>query len=147
MTGQQPFRLDPQGPVGAYKTYAISAPVATHSRPATCEEAGCLNYHNGWITKVPVGSDLEDAIKASGRKWSYVAKVGPNHEYTFPAGTECFRSSTHRVPLDRPQLFVVRDGDWRGNDTGRSFRHSRPEHWVEDFAEHQDRIKTLHDRG
>lgn len=134
-------------PATAFKTYQIAAPVASHFRPASCEEAGCLNYHNGWITKVPLGSDLEDLVKQSGRHWTLRDQVGAEVAYHFPAGTTCFNVSTHKVPLERPALFVVRDGDHRGNPSGRVYRHTRPADWVEDFAEHQDGVATARNQG
>lgn len=147
MFGQQIQWPDQKAPVTAMKTYAVAAPVATHFRPASCEEVGCLNYHNGWITKVPVDSDLEDIVKRSGRKWQYRSVRAGVAAYTFAPGTACFNASTHRVPLERPALFVVRDGDHRGNPTGRQMQHTRPEFWVEDFAEHQQGIKDARDKG
>lgn len=147
MFEQMPNRLQPQMHVGGYKTYAISAPIATHTRPASCEEVGCLNFHNGWETRVPVDSELDGLVRASGRGWRSVVTEGGVNIYTFGPGTECFNSSSHRVPLDRPQLFVVRDGDWRGNDTGRVFKHDKPEHWVEDFANHQQKIADARNKG
>jgi hypothetical protein len=47
------------------------------------------------------------------------------------------------VPLERPELYVVRGGDWRGNPRGEVRRHSGPDSWVNDFAEHQDRIARV----
>jgi hypothetical protein len=67
--------------------------------------------------------------------------------FTFQPGTPCFRVSTHRVKTGRPELFIVRDGDWRGNPTGQHRRHTRPEFWVEDMSEHLDQIKQLRERG
>ena len=42
--------------------------------------------------------------------------------FTFEAGQQCF--TQHHVP-DRPQFFVVRDGDWRGNPTGQNRLHTK----------------------
>ena len=61
--------------------------------------------------------------------------------FAFTEGQRCCGSAEHRVQY-KPALFVVRDGDWRGNPTGRTRTHVRPEDWVEDFAEHQDSIST-----
>jgi hypothetical protein len=51
------------------------------------------------------------------------------------------------VPLERQPLLIVRDGDWRGNPTGRRRLHTKPEHWVEDFKEHQGKINDAIERG
>ncbi|MGD2042050.1 MAG: hypothetical protein PVJ28_00250, partial [Acidimicrobiia bacterium] len=129
------FRIDPVGPVSSYKTYEMVRPRATHSRPATCEEVGCRAFLGGWTTRVPAGSDLEAVMRGAGRTWSRSwAEPGGVTAYLFPPGTECFLSHEHRVPVDRPSIYRVRDGDWRGNPSGRYRMHTRPEDWVEDFS-------------
>ena len=65
--------------------------------------------------------------------------------FDFPPGQECF--DEHRVRVERPEIFVVRDGDFRGNPTRERRVHDSPDHWVEDFAEHQDQIAIQVDRG
>ena len=66
--------------------------------------------------------------------------------FTFEPGQDCF--AQHRVPLERDPLFLVRGGDWRGNPTGlQPYRHHRGEDWVDDFADHQDRIARQIERG
>lgn len=136
-----------QLPVTDVKSYEISAPVATHYRPATCEEVGCLPHRNGWETRVPVDSDFERTVRAQARRWASVRREGGEMVFTFAPGTPCFRESQHRVPADRPALFVVRDGDFRGNPTGRRRVHTRPEYWVEDFAEHQQTLADAQKKG
>lgn len=132
--------IQPNAPVTMYKTYQIAMPRQTHFRKATCEEVGCSNYKNGWITRVPSDSELEGIVRSSGRKWVTAIKEGAETVFTFAAGTICFQESQHAVPLDRPALFIVKDGDFRGNPTGRHKQHTRPEFWVEDFSEHLDNI-------
>jgi hypothetical protein len=51
------------------------------------------------------------------------------------------------VRLDRPELYLVADGDWRGNPTGRQRTHQNAADWVEDFGEHQLRIADQVERG
>jgi hypothetical protein len=145
---QKVFRLAPVGPPQAYKSYEIVRPRATHSRQATCEEVGCLAFQCGWTTRVPAGSDLEAAVRASGRQWlRAMAEPGGVTAYLFAPGTECFLSHTHRVPIERPSIYRVRDGDWRGNPSGRSRTHVRPEDWAEDFATHTDKITNELKKG
>lgn len=136
-------RFTPAGPAHAYKTYEIISPVSTHFRPGTCDEAGCLAQRHGWTTTVDESTDLgarqAHYIRSqSGRK--FVEERGPLTVFTFEAGQKCF--ATHQIPLDRPELYVVRGGDWRGNPLG-DVRHHRADTWTEDFAEHQDRIARL----
>lgn len=144
-------RIAPNLPVGAVKTYGIRAPLQTHWRPATCAEVECLAYQRGWRTTVDVRSEL-GARQAyyirmhSGRSFevSEVNELGMV-TFTFPAGQKCFQE--HRVPLERPQIFVVRGGDWRGNPRGEFRRHVRAADWVDDFAEHQDKLADRFTQG
>lgn len=134
------------------KTYEISAPVQTHYRPATCEEAGCLAHRHGWRTAVDVGSTLGAQQAAyirarSGRRFREEPGDGTIVYFAFEAGQACFASASHRVPLERPALFVVRDGDFRGNPSGRTRTHTRPADWVEDFAGHQQGLADAHNQG
>src|SRR5258708_39959331 len=54
----QPFWVPPALPAAAMKTYQISAPLATHWRPATCEEAECLAYLHGGQTSCDESTEL-----------------------------------------------------------------------------------------
>lgn len=65
--------------------------------------------------------------------------------FDFAPGQECF--SPHKVRIDKPEIYVVRGGDFRGNPTGDRRVHDRPEDWVEDFALHQDQVAAQQDRG
>jgi hypothetical protein len=65
----------------------------------------------------------------------------------FEAGQPCFPPAS-TAPLARPELYVVRDGDRRGNPRGTKARlHQRPELWQEDFAEHQQTLADAQQRG
>jgi len=146
---REPFRLEPKMPVRAYKTYAISSPLTSHTRPARCEEVNCPNYANGWVTKVdtaePLGvSQAKYITEQSGRHFK-TEIAGMFLVFTFPAGQQCF--AEHRVPLHREPLYVVRDGDHRGNPTGYQRRHTNAEHWVEDFASHQAELTKEIEKG
>ncbi len=65
--------------------------------------------------------------------------------FDFPPDQDCFEG--HKIRIDRPEIFEVRGGDWRGNPTRESRIHDRPDDWVEDFALHQDEIATRIERG
>jgi hypothetical protein len=141
--------LQPRLPVTAVKTYSIQSPLTTHTRPATCAEVDCPNYVHGWRVHVEaVGPALAHTARTAGARFRE-QHVSEGHTYlVFEAGQPCFGASTHRVSTDRPALFVVRDGDWRGNPRGTPARqHTRPEHWVEDFAEHQQTLADAQNRG
>lgn len=151
MFGQQPFRIPPAGPASAYQTFQIRKPRGPESeRPATCEEINCEAWHHGWVTRVPLGSDLEQAVRKSGRSWTDLVTDGVHMDFMFAPGTPCFRAGQHRVPVrpDLPQIFIARDGDWRGNPRGTQPRiHQRPEDWVEHAQEATAIVQERIERG
>jgi len=150
----QPFRFDPALPAAAYKTYAVQRPKSTHQRQATCEEVECPAWRDGWTTHVDVSTELgkrqaEYIAKKSGRRFHETTGFGDinngQREFMFPPGQQCFRE--HWVPLEMEPIYVVRDGDWRGNPTGRRRVHANGKEWVEDFAEHQDHVNDQLKKG
>jgi hypothetical protein len=142
-------RFEPALPPEHRKTYQILAPRGTHWRRATCEEAQCQNYLFGWRTIV--AADVADQVRSDLRRggWSFTEQAMPGGlaELSFPAGQRCFRFSQHTVRIDKPEVFVVRGGDWRGNPRGEVRRHAGPDPWVDDFATHQDGLRTRMDQG
>lgn len=144
--------IEPKLPPGAMQTYEIDAPLTTHWRTATCAEVECAAYLQGWTSDVPPDSAGEARIKQiydaeirSGKVTTSKTSEGFTR-YHFPAGTACFRRIWHKLPLERDAIFTVRSGDWRGTDgVIRTFKNG--EEWVDSFANHQDRIKQLIDRG
>jgi hypothetical protein len=146
----QPFRLQPALPVTAYKTYQVLMPKSTHTRPARCEEVECAAHQRGWVTRVDVTTELGQAQaryirNQAGRAFTTAQLPGNIVAFQFPAGQQCF--AEHRVSLERPALYVVRDGDWRGNPTGRRMQHASDRDWVDDFGEHQLNLKDRIERG
>jgi hypothetical protein len=133
-----------------YKTYRLSAPLATHFRDATCQEVDCGAYANGWRTTVDVSTDLgrkqANYIRLLSARAFTVVETGTLVEFTFPAGQTCF--AQHKVPLERDVTYRVVGGDHRGNPRRESFTHTSPGSWVDDFATHTERIsKILAERG
>lgn len=160
MISRVPYRADPRMPQQAYKTFSVHMPRATHWREASCEEAGCKHYAKGWKTtfvpNTPDGEKIRFQIKNSPTKRTYkVVRLADKIEVLFPPGQSCFMqdhpTTRHRVPIfDQPQIHVVRSGDWRtGAKTQRATRrvHTRSEFWVEEFAENQQRLKQIVERG
>lgn len=145
------FRISPNLPAGAYKTYQISAPLSTHYRAATCDEAACPHQANGWATAVDEALDLGQRQahyirKVSGRRFTERRDESGLTVFEFAAGQQCF--AEHKVRLDRAERYIVRGGDHRGDPTGgRPFQHTRPADWVEDFAEHQQGVADRLERG
>lgn len=141
-------RINPIGPVSAYKTYALRAPKETHYRPATCEDIRCPAWLNGWKTVVPSDSLQAQYIRAkAGRQYTEAPAGNGLAEFRFPAGQRCFGADKHVKPLEREPLYIVRAGDWRGNPTGEVRTHTRGADWVDDFGEHQLKIADLKNRG
>jgi hypothetical protein len=147
------------------KTYQVASPITSHRRRADCDdmEVNCAAHRNGWITVVDESTDLgrrqaayirqecrpttaELAVSAGVRRYIESRTPAGWTEFRFPAGQLCFAQHTAR--LHRPDIFIVRDGDTRGNPRGTDpYIHTEGEHWVEDHAEHHDRIRKIVERG
>lgn len=141
-------RILPRLPVTAMQTYAIDAPPATHFRPATCAEAACIHREQGWKTIV------DEATTLGQQQAAYIRRHAGRHfresregegvtTFTFPAGQDCFRE--HRVRVDRPEIFSVSGGDYRGRTT--SARILPAHGWVDDMQEGLYRLHRLAERG
>ncbi len=127
------------------QSYRISAPLRTHWRPASCAEYECDAYLHGWRTVVPADSPAAEYIRHdTTRRHAETREPGGLACFTFEPGQRGFAGPAHdhRVPTGRPERLTVRDGDWRGNPTGRIREHTRPEDFVDDFANHQQRLAT-----
>jgi len=134
-----------------YKTYAMTAPLRTHWRPATCEEYECEQYVHGFVTTIDVSSEL-------GREqFNYLTHDKTRHatmqrmnmgtvKFTYPPGSRCFNWGEHRIPIGRPPHLLVVQGDWRAR-TGPTRRHTRVEDWVEDSAGHLGHLAEIVQRG
>lgn len=143
-------RIPPALPVHQVKSYRILVPRATHWITATCADADCAHYLSGWITAVDETSELGQRQaryirKESGRRFTEERTGAGLTEFRFEAGQTCF--AQHQARNMRPERFVVTGGDWRGNPTREFREHTRPGDWVEDFADHQDRLSRLIERG
>lgn len=147
--GMQINRPMPLLPPEKRKTFSILMPTETHWRKATCKEVDCPRYLSGWKAQVEVMTPQQiHSIKQGG--WRYrVLQVKPGETWwLFEAGQSCFQAADHRIQLGKPELFVVRDGDWRGNPRRTpTVRHKRPEFWVEQFSEHQDKLAKAREQG
>lgn len=129
------------------KTYAIRSPLATHTRPATCAEAGCLAYYQGWTLRVEdLTPELLYTAKHSGRRFT-TEHVAEGETYlVFEAGQLCFAAGTHRVPTGKPEIYLVGRGDHRLFDPRRAKRHTSPEDFMDDLHTHLDKVHTDRER-
>lgn len=145
MSGE-PFRVPPALPAEAMKSYRIVSPQDTTVR-AACEQVGCEAWRHGWETALdestPLGQFQAAYIRqSSGRTFREMRTATGMTVFRFEAGQRCF--ADHQT---WPERFAVRDGDWRGNPTGRGRVHANAADWVEDFGEHQQRLKDARERG
>lgn len=149
--GRKPKRIKPALPVEAMQTFQVVAPPSTHTKPAKCEDVQCEQYAKGWKMRLDLNTDLgrmqAHYIKYdSGRSYKVVKQENGLVDLEFKGGQPCFQE--HRVRIDRPEVYRVKGGDHRGNPLKTLTRvHKKPEFWVEEFAENQDRLKTAIERG
>ena len=143
-------RIPPALPVSAYKSYEIKAPLATHWNVVTCADAGCEHHETGWDSLIDEGTELGQRQahyirRESGRRFTEERQPDGLTRFAFEAGQKCFRE--HSARNARPERFVERDGDWRGNPTRRRREYGRPDEWVESFALNQEKLRTIAERG
>lgn len=144
---QRPInRIDPNLPVGAYQTFSIVSPRDT-TVLAACEQVGCAAWRHGWESTIDESTELGQQQTAyirqrSGRTFREQKTAAGLTVFRFESGQRCF--ADHKT---RPELYAVRDGDWRGNPTGRTRQHTRAADWVEDFGEHQQKLADQQQKG
>jgi hypothetical protein len=136
------FRVPPKMDAAAYQTYAVAMPRATHLRPATCAEVGCEAQLRGWRTIVDASGPAARYIRDDSGRVFDEPEPGT---FIFEAGQRCF--AQHETPVGRPEVYLVRDGDHRGNPRGTAPLILTSESWVDHFATHQDRLATAIQRG
>lgn len=134
-----------------YKTYTVRPKF----RKATCKEVDCEHFLDGWTFAVELlekDKQLNYLARNSGRRFETRELDGKAY-LVFPPGQACFGSHLHKLPLheELPLMFVGR-GDRRTFDPRTNLprdprQHSRTEDWVDDFANHQDKLNTQIERG
>lgn len=139
-------RIRPGLPVHMMRTFQIAQPINSHYRLATCEEVGCIPHAKGWRTTADELTELGQMqahyIRTEcGKRFTEERNEAGLTVFTFEPGQKCFMA--HQVSLDRPAFFIVRDGDWRGNPTGRSHVHTDPSHWAEELQETTSKIEGI----
>jgi hypothetical protein len=142
----EPFRLSPQGPREAYQTFSV------RSRPdrmikTVCEKVGCQAWRSGWDSIIDERTSLGQAQAAyirtqSGRTFREQRRSDGMTVFRFEPYQRCF--AEHQT---RPELYLVRDGDYRGNPTGRTRQHQSAADWVEDMQEQFGRFDEDRRRG
>jgi hypothetical protein len=140
------FRLQPAGPASAYQTFSIQ------SRPdqavrTVCEQVACEAWRQGWESLIDESTDLGKDQAAyirmqSGRTFREQRTAAGLTVFRFESGQRCF--ADHKT---RPELYLVRDGDHRGNPTGRVRQHTRAQDWVEHVQQDLERFNEDRRRG
>lgn len=146
-------RVAPLLPARAMKTFEVRMPLSTHFRKATCIEADCAHYRNGWVTgfsDVDLPHKWEAAQTYGGIAYRRglrfkVNRTGNTVTFTFPPGQQCIEG--HRVAVDRPPLYIARGGDWRGNPIRMSRLHANAADFRDDWLSTEDRFRELQKRG
>ncbi len=146
MFEQQVNRIAPLGPSSAYVTYGISMRPDT-GLVFTCQEVGCEYWREGWDSPVDERTEV-------GRMWAHMIRFDSKRDFTElrrADGVTVFRFKPYqRCFQDHdtiPDLFVVRDGDWRGNPTQRGRVHVNGFDWFDDLREHEGALADIRAKG
>jgi hypothetical protein len=149
MFNRQPFRLTPTVGAEHMRSFRIEAPVNTHWRKATCAEVQCPHYLHGWWSEFDESTELGQfqasyVRTSSGRGFRESRTEAGLTRFEFLPGQTCFRSDEHHTrDEDIPELYVVRDGDWRGNPRRTTPLRLGPDGWVNEFGENQERLRRI----
>lgn len=119
------------------------------------DKRDCLPHRCGWSTPVGIDSADEDEVKRyltgakDGQRRSALVLPGAGPglvQYVFQPGQACFNLSAHRLPLERPEFFLRRRGDWRAH-LGGTRQYDRPDQWVDDMSHNLDDWRRVQDGG
>ena len=131
----------------AYKSYSWRQPLETHSHRVSCADAQCSDYRHGWVTLVDTATELGqrqfDYLSHDTSRSPHVEKTGTSLvSFTYPPGSQPFDSTRHEHyrPIGYDPVTLVTGGDWRGNPRRTEPRIMRPQDWICDFAEHQEKL-------
>jgi len=140
------FRITPQLPPEAVKTYSIRSPRDTTVK-AVCEQVDCQAWRHGWRSIIDESTELGRSqaayIRTQSRRTFREGRAnGGLTVFTFESGQRCF--ADHKT---RPELYIVRGGDHRGNPRGEFLQHTRAVDWVDDCANHQQKLADRLEQG
>src|SRR5882757_4930360 len=117
-------RMPVNGPASLYTTFGIRAPKSSHWAPATCEEVNCPYQARGFKVSVDEAKVIGQQNAVALRKDTQRSPKESRDEFgmtifEYPPGTRCMG--------EHPKGTATRT-------------HTKPEFWVEEFAEVQDKI-------
>lgn len=144
-------RITPRMGTRAYMTFAARTPLATHSRKATCAEVGCKAWTEGMtIPLAGLDPQLKYVATHSGRQFREVDGInfgiGEGRYLVFPPGQPCFANESHRISLERAAFYFVGRGDYRSFDI-RNAKQRSEQDWIDQFANHQAKLREAQNRG
>lgn len=132
---------------GAFTTFTMHAPLATHFIELPCKVAQCKRYVHGWTTVLDPKREehlplIQHIVSGrSGRRWSYGENTPEGYlSFVFPPGQSCFRNSHHQRDESKDELYVVRRGDFRTPYGQRDPKAMSPDLWLETFANNQNAL-------
>lgn len=145
-SGSYRASVPPKMSAERYRTFAIRSPRDT-TVVAACKDVGCVKWAHGWETvldeRVPAHAEAAAWIRLqSGRTFTETRDQAGLTVFRFGAFQRCF--DDHRT---RPERYLVRGGDYRGNPRREQRVHAGPADWVEDMAGHLDGLRTAIERG
>lgn len=141
--------MQPLGEPEQYQSFIVRQPVATHTRPATCEEYGCPMMARGWRTTLNERDPEQEANarwirKASGRDFTEERKEDGTTVFTFTPGQPCFANGQHRVSNDRPAGLLIARGDYRQIMGPRA---AGMDEWTDRLGESVSELAEIRQRG
>lgn len=149
----KPNRATPGLPVQNMRTYDIFVP-ADGFRPATCAEYECPGYLNGWSSTIDESTALGQFQAGYIRNESKRGFAEHRNDagmtvFQFHPGQKPFGDGhdRHRIRVDTPEIYRLRDGDWRGNPTRKAVMLPSAQDWVDDLGENQERLSDTAKRG
>jgi hypothetical protein len=137
-------------PPTVFQTFTLKRPATPEFwRPATCEETACPRHRNGWRSVLDSSTRdglrwIEWITRTSGRRYTQ-EEAGSVVTFTFERGQNCFEK--HQLPRERDPIFLVRDGDQRGNPTGRRRVHAHGADWRDDMQENLSAVAEDRRKG
>lgn len=139
-------RITPRLPEAMATTYQISAPTTTHRIQRTCVQVQCEAHVKGWTTHCDpnIHSEQIHYIRTmSGRRFREHVTPEGLIAFEFYPGQECFKRPHTVRNEDVPEIYVVRQGDFRTPVQYANPVRMSGDNWLESFAANQERLARL----
>ncbi len=150
-----PLRTDRSGKSlepAAFTSFGMRAPLHTHFIELPCSVAQCYRYVHGWTTTLDPGREehlplIQHIVSGrSGRRYTRGENTPEGYmTFHFAPGQPCFRNSHHERDWERPELYVVRRGDFRTPHSQREPRQMSFDNWIEAFDSNQNALVKAHE--